>query len=90
MAREGQAEITATLSGERASVKEESASGEAFAIGELSQARELPSHGNRARQRRGQSSSEGAGGGEMQQSREGEAAPFSELGVGAPIGEEGI
>ena len=90
MAREGETEITATFSRERASVKEESASGEAFAIGELSQARKLSSHGNRAGQRRGESSSEGAGGEEMQQSREGEAAPLRELGVGAPIGEEGI
>ena len=90
MAREGQAEITATLSGERASVKEESASGEAFAIGELSQARKLSSHGNRAGEGGGESTSQGARRREVQQSREGKAAPLRELGVGAPIGEEGI
>ena len=90
MAREGETEILTRCRLKRAGIEQESASGEAFAIGKLSQARELPSHGNRARQRRGQSSSEGAGGEEMQQSREGEAAPLRELGIGAPIGEEGI
>ena len=90
MAREGQTEITAALSGERAGIKEESASGEAFAISELSQTRELPSHGNRARERRRQSASQGARGEEVQQSREGEAAPLRELRIGAPIGEEAI
>ena len=90
MAREGEAEITAAFGGERAGIKEESASGEAFAIGKLSQARELSSHGNRARQRRGQSASQGARGEEMQQSREGEAAPLRELCIRAPIGEEAV
>lgn len=65
MAREGEAEILTGFCSEGASVKEESASREAFAIGELSQARELRSHGNRARQRRGQSTSQGARGEEM-------------------------
>jgi hypothetical protein len=81
VAREGEAEILTALCSKRAGIKEESASGEAFAISELSQARELPSYGNRARQRRGQSASQGARGEEMQQSREGEAAPLRELRV---------
>jgi len=90
MAREGEAEITAALSGERAGIKEESASREAFAIGELTKAGELSPHGNRARKRRGQSASQGARGEEMQQSREGEAAPLRELRISAPIGEEAV
>jgi hypothetical protein len=81
MAREGEAEILTRCRLKRAGIEQESASREAFAIGKLSQARELPSHGNRARQRRRQSASQGARGREMQQSREGEAAPLRELRV---------
>jgi len=81
MAREGETEILTGLRGEGTSVKEESASREAFAIGELSQARELSSHGNRARERGRERSSQGARGGEMQQSRECEAASLRELRV---------
>ena len=90
MAREGEAEILTALCSEGAGIKEESASREAFAISELSQTRELSSHGNRARQGRGQSASQGARGEEMQQSREGEAAPLRELCIRAPIGEEAV
>jgi hypothetical protein len=90
MAREGEAEILTGLCSEGAGVKEESASREAFAISELPQARELPSHGDRAREGGGERSSQGAGGEEMQQSREGEAAPLRQLRVGAPICQERI
>lgn len=90
MAREGQAEITAALGGERASVEKERSSREAFSVCQLSQSGKLSPHGNRARQRRGQSASQGARGREMQQSREGEAVPLCELCIGAPIREERI
>lgn len=65
MAREGETEIAAALGGEWAGIEEESSSREAFAIGELSQARELPPNGDRARERRRESSSERASRGEM-------------------------
>jgi hypothetical protein len=76
MAREGQTEITAALSGEGASVEKERSSREAFSVCQLSQAGKLSPHGNRARKRGGERSSQGARGGEMQERREGEAAPL--------------
>ena len=90
MAREGEAEILAALCSKGAGIEQESTSREAFPIGELSQPRELASHGNRARQRRRERTSEGARGEEMQQSREGEAAPLRQLCICAPMGEEAI
>jgi hypothetical protein len=79
MAREGEAEILARGRLKRAGIKQERTSREAFSIGKLSQARELSPHGNRARERGGESSGQGARGEEMQQSREGEAAPLRKL-----------
>lgn len=79
MAREGEAEILTRWGLKGAGIKEESSSREAFSVCQLSQARELPSNGNRARKGRGESSSERARGGEMKESREGETAPLRKL-----------
>jgi hypothetical protein len=81
MAREGQTELLTGLRGEGASVKEESSSGEAFAISESAEAWELSSHG-RCMRARGDGSSEALAREEMQDRREGEAAPFRQLGIG--------
>jgi hypothetical protein len=55
--REGEAEIFARGRLEGAGIKKERTSREAFSIGKISQARELSPHGNRARERGGESSS---------------------------------
>ena len=81
MAREGQAEILAGLGGEGAGIKEESTREKAFSLRELAKAGELASHRDRARERRGQSASQGARGEEMEERREGEAASLRELRV---------
>jgi len=78
MAREGETELLTCVRGEGTSVKEESASGEAFTISESAEARELSSHGRCMGTRR-DGSSEAARGEEMQDRGEGEAAPLREL-----------
>jgi len=81
MAREGEAELLTSVRGEGASIEQESASGEAFAISESAEARELSSHG-RGMRARGDGSSESSSRGEMEDGREGEAAPLRELRIG--------
>jgi hypothetical protein len=65
MTREGEAELLAGVRGEGAGIKEESTSGEAFAISESTEARELSSHGRGMRARR-DGSSEATRGEEME------------------------
>jgi hypothetical protein len=65
MAREGEAELTAGLRGEGASVEEKSAREEAFALRQSSDAGELSSDG-RSMRARGDGSSEASSGEEMQ------------------------
>jgi hypothetical protein len=89
MAREGEAELFASFRSEGASVKEESASREAFAISESADAGELSSHGRSMRGRR-DGSSEAARGEEMQDRREGEAGSLRELRIGRARSKEGI
>jgi hypothetical protein len=81
MAREGEAELLASVRGEGARVKQKSASREAFAISESAEARELPSHGRSVRAR-GDGSSETLAREEMEDGREGETAPLRELRIG--------
>lgn len=62
------------------SVKEESTGEEAFSLGESSHTWELSPHGRSMRTRR-DGSSEASSGEEVQDRREGEAAPLCELSV---------
>lgn len=64
MAREGEAELAAGLRGEGASIKEESAREEAFALRQGSDAGKLSSDG-RSMRARGDGSSEASSGEEM-------------------------
>jgi hypothetical protein len=82
-------ELAAGLRGEGARVKQESASREAFSVCQSADAWELSSHG-RGMRARGDGSSETFAREEMEDGREGEAAPLRELRVGGAWGEERI